>query len=72
MAKIDDIDKQILAFLHEDAFMSNKEMASRLGLSATPVHERIKRMEKEGVITGYKATINPNKHGNSLTVFCDI
>jgi DNA-binding Lrp family transcriptional regulator len=41
MAKIDDIDKQILAFLHEDAFMSNKEMASRLGLSATPVHERI-------------------------------
>ena len=72
MAKIDDIDKQILAFLHEDAFMSNKEMASRLGLSATPVHERIKRMEKEGVITGYKATINPNKLGKSLTVFCDI
>ena len=72
MAKIDDIDKQILAFLHEDAFMSNKEMASRLGMSATPVHERIKRMEKEGVITGYKATINPNKLGKSLTVFCDI
>jgi DNA-binding Lrp family transcriptional regulator len=72
MAKIDDIDKQILAFLHEDAFLSNKEMAARLGMSATPVHERIKRMEKEGVITGYRAMINPNKLGKSLTVFCDI
>ena len=72
MAKIDDIDKQILAFLHEDAFMSNKEMAIRLNMSATPVHERIKRMEKEGVITGYKAILNSNKLGKSLTVFCDI
>ena len=52
MAKLDEIDKQILAFLHEDAFLSNKEMASRLGMSATPIHERIKRMEKDGVITG--------------------
>ncbi len=72
MAKLDEIDKKILAFLHEDAFLSNKEMASRLGMSATPIHERIKRMEKDGVITGYKAIINPNKLGKSLTVFCDI
>ena len=72
MAKIDDIDKKILAFLHEDAFLSNKEMAARLGMSATPIHERIKRMEKEGVITGYRAMINPAKLGKSLTVFCDI
>jgi DNA-binding Lrp family transcriptional regulator len=72
MAKLDEIDKQILAFLHEDAFLSNKEMASRLGMSATPIHERIKRMEKDGVITGYKAIINHNKLGKSLTVFCDI
>ncbi|CAM4188350.1 Lrp/AsnC family transcriptional regulator [Cytophagaceae bacterium 50C-KIRBA] len=72
MSKIDDIDKQILAFLHEDAYMSNKDMAQRLGMSPTPIHERIKRMEKDGVITGYKATINPNKLGKSLTVFCDI
>ena len=72
MAKIDDIDKKILAFLHEDAFLSNKEMATRLGMSATPIHERIKRMEKEGVITGYRAMINPAKLGKTLTVFCDI
>ena len=72
MAKIDDIDKKILAFLHEDAFLSNKEMALRLGMSATPIHERIKRMEKDGVITGYRAMINPAKLGKSLTVFCDI
>jgi DNA-binding Lrp family transcriptional regulator len=72
MAKIDDIDKKILAFLHEDAFLSNKEMAQRLGMSATPIHERIKRLEKEGVITGYRAMIDPSKLGKTLTVFCDI
>jgi Lrp/AsnC family leucine-responsive transcriptional regulator len=72
MAKIDAIDKQILAFLHEDAFLSNKEMATRLGMSTTPIHERIKRMEKDGIITGYRAMINPTKLGKSLTVFCDI
>lgn len=72
MAKIDDIDKQILSFLNEDAFMSNKEMAQRLGMSATPIHERIKKMEKEGIIKGYKAVIDPHKLGKTLTVFCEI
>jgi DNA-binding Lrp family transcriptional regulator len=72
MAKIDDIDKQILAFLNEDAFVSNKEMALRLGMSPTPIHERIKKMEKEGIIKGYKAVIDPHKLGKSLTVFCEI
>ena len=47
-------------------------MALRLGMSATPIHERIKRMEKDGVITGYRAMINPAKLGKTLTVFCDI
>ncbi len=72
MAKIDDIDKQILAFLHEDAFVSNKVIAERLGLSITPVHERIKKLEKEGIITKYQAQINAQKLGKTLTVFCDI
>ncbi|MEY2792934.1 MAG: hypothetical protein RJA76_926 [Bacteroidota bacterium] len=72
MVKIDDIDKQILRYLNEDAFISNKEMAQRLGMSATPIHERIKKMEKEGIIKGYKAVIDPQKLGKSLTVFCEI
>ena len=72
MAKIDDIDKQILSFLNEDAFISNKEMATRLGMSPTPIHERIKRMERDGVIKGYKAIIDTHKLGKTLTVFCEI
>lgn len=72
MPKIDDIDRQILSFLSEDAFMSNKEMAHRLGMSPTPIHERIKKMEKEGIIKGYKAVIDAQKLGKSLTVFCEI
>ena len=72
MAKIDDIDKQILSFLNEDAFISNKEMAQRLGMSPTPIHERIKKLEQEGIIKGYKAIIDPHKLGKALTVFCEI
>lgn len=72
MAKIDDIDRKILEFLHENAFISNKEMAQRLGMSPTPIHERIKKMEKEGIIKGYKAIIDAHKLGKSLTVFCEI
>jgi DNA-binding Lrp family transcriptional regulator len=72
MPKIDDIDRKILGFLHENAFISNKEMAQRLGMSPTPIHERIKKMEKEGIIKGYKAVIDPHKLGKSLTVFCEI
>ncbi len=72
MTNLDSIDKQILALLHEDAHMTNKKIAEQLGMSITPIHERIKKLEKEGIITKYKAVINPQKIGKSLTVFCDI
>ena len=47
MAKIDDIDKQILAFLHEDAFLSNKEMAAMLGVSVQGVRNYRYRLRKK-------------------------
>jgi Lrp/AsnC family transcriptional regulator, leucine-responsive regulatory protein len=47
---LDKIDLQILKFLQEDALMTNKEIASRLNLTTTPIHERIKRLENEGVV----------------------
>lgn len=72
MAILDEIDKQILAMLHEDAHMTNKKIAEELGMSVTPIHERIKKLEKEGIITKYKVVINAQKIGKSLTVFCEI
>ena len=49
MSGLDKIDLQILKFLQEDALMTNKEIASRLNLTTTPIHERIKRLENEKI-----------------------
>ena len=54
MIDLDDIDKQIIALLQENARISNREIAKRVGLTASPTIERVKRLEREGVI---KATL---------------
>ena len=72
MSGLDKIDLQILKFLQEDALMTNKEIASRLNLTTTPIHERIKRLENEGVIEKYTAILNKSKLGKSLVVLVDV
>jgi DNA-binding Lrp family transcriptional regulator len=72
MYKIDSIDKQILRIIQKNAKASTKEIAFRVGLSTTPVFERIKRLEKNGIITHYSAILNKEKIGLSLTVFCQV
>jgi DNA-binding Lrp family transcriptional regulator len=47
---LDTIDREILALLKSNAKMGNKEIAARIGLSVTPTFERIKRLERQGVI----------------------
>lgn len=69
---IDEIDKKILNLLQDNARMSNKEIAEKIGLSVTPTYERIKKLENEGVIEKYVAILNEEKTGNELTVFCMI
>jgi Lrp/AsnC family transcriptional regulator len=70
--RIDNIDKQILQLLQEDAKMNIKEMAASLGISKTPIYERIKRLEQDGVIKKYVAIINPKLVTTSITVFCSV
>lgn len=72
MANLDNIDLHILKFLQEDALITNKEIASRLNMTATPIHERIKRLEREGVIEKYTAILNKSKLGKSLVVLVDV
>ncbi len=72
MTNLDNIDLQILKFLQDDALMTNKEIASRLNMTTTPIHERIKRLEREGVIEKYTAILNKSKLGKSLVVIVDV
>jgi Lrp/AsnC family leucine-responsive transcriptional regulator len=69
---LDRIDKLILAELQKEGRISNIELSRRVGLSATPCLERVKRLEKENYILGYTALVNPAKVGTALLVFVEI
>ncbi len=63
---IDEIDRQILACLVEDARMSLKVLSGRVGLSSPSTAERLKRLEEKGVIEGYAARVNLAALGYTL------
>ena len=72
MKKLDDIDRKILDLLQKDARISNKALALEVGLSVSPTYERVKRLEREGYIRGYKAICDPKKLGLPLLSFCQV
>lgn len=72
MIKLDDIDIQLLKALQKDAKANTKELCELLHLSKTPVYERMRRLEYEGVIKGYSAIIDNAKVGLPLVVFCNV
>ncbi|CAB0150015.1 Leucine-responsive regulatory protein [Pseudidiomarina piscicola] len=61
-----------MRLLQHEGRLSNVAMARRVGLSATACSERVRKLEKEGVIEGYHARINAAKLGASLMVFVEI
>ncbi|MGB0868104.1 MAG: Lrp/AsnC family transcriptional regulator [Flavobacteriales bacterium] len=69
---MDKIDAKILEFLQEDAKLTAKEMAAKLNLTPTPIYERIKKLENQGVIKSYVALLDPTKVNKGLTVFLNI
>ena len=72
MIKIDAKDRELLVLLQEDSKWTTKEYANRLGLSTTAVYERIKRLEKTGVITRYVALVDKNKVNKAFMVLCHV
>ncbi len=64
---IDKKDKSILNELQEDAKQSSRDLAKKLGMPATTIHERIKKMESSGIIRGYHVSIDPEKVGLATT-----
>jgi Lrp/AsnC family transcriptional regulator len=69
---LDKLDRDILRLLASDASLSLADIASRVGLTATPCWKRIRRMEQEGVIRGRVATIDPTKVGLPVSVFVEV
>lgn len=66
---IDATDRKILTLLQGNARLSNAELAKSVGMNASSVFERVKKLERRGIITGYVATVDPEKLGKSLLAF---
>ena len=69
---MDTIDKKLLGLLQKDTKKTTKELSMVLNLSVTAVYERIKKLEREGVIKKYVAILDRNKVEKAFVVFCHI
>ncbi|MEU5387161.1 Lrp/AsnC family transcriptional regulator [Kitasatospora cineracea] len=69
---LDAIDRDILFHLARDGRLTNVELARRVGLTPPPCLRRVKRLEESGVITGYRATVDPEAVGRGLEVLVDV
>lgn len=72
MKQLDTVDRQILQLLQDNAKYTIKEIATQLGMTTTPVYERIKRMEEDGYISSYVALLNKHRLGLGLMVLCKV
>ena len=70
--ELDKIDRKILRILQAEGRISFTELGERVGLSTTPCTERVRRLERDGVITGYYARLDPQLMKHSLLVFVEI
>ncbi|MFZ0022506.1 Lrp/AsnC ligand binding domain-containing protein [Acinetobacter sp.] len=72
MRKLDRIDRMILDILQRNGRIAISELAARVNLSTTPCSERVKRLEREGIIMGYYARLNPEMLERNLLFFLEI
>ena len=69
---MDEYDRKILSVLSVEGRISMTALGERVGLSKTPVTARVKRLEEEGVITGYRATLSSSKLGVEHIAFLEV
>ncbi|WP_326763800.1 Lrp/AsnC family transcriptional regulator [Streptomyces sp. NBC_01591] len=69
---LDAIDREILFHLQQDGRLTNVELAKRVGLTPPPCLRRVKRLEEAGVVSGYRAVVDPAAVGRSLEVLVDV
>lgn len=70
--KLDRIDRNILAVLQRDGRITNQRLSEQVSLSPSACLSRVKRMERTGVITGYRAQVNPAQLGVCLVIFAEL
>ena len=70
--KLDSLDISILKLLQKDAKLTNKALSAKLSLSVTAIYERIKKLEKSGIIDNYVALVSKEKVERSFIAFCHI
>ena len=69
---LDAMDLRILDLLQEDARLSREKIGQEVGLSAAAVHERIRKLERAGVVLGYAALLDPTLAGCDLLAFVEV
>ncbi len=69
---MEDTDRRIVRVLSEDGRVSYTDLAERVGLSVSAVHQRVRRLEARGAIRGYAARVDPDALGLPLTAFVSI
>lgn len=69
MTSVEGVDRQIVAALGEDGRLSYTDLAERVGLSVSAVHQRVRRLEQRQVIRGYTARVDPEALDLPLTAF---
>lgn len=69
---LDSVDKKLLKLLQTNSKKTNKELSSKLDLSVTAVYERIRKLERAGIISGYVALVEPSRVERGFLAFCHI
>lgn len=70
--EIDEMDREILRLLQQNGRMTNAALAEAVGLTPTPMLQRIKKLEQRGIIRGYRAVIDPLAMGRGLLAYLSV
>lgn len=69
MAPLDDTDRLVVEALRADGRLSMRALAARLNISRASAYNRVERLQRDGVITGYAAIIDPERYGHGLSAY---
>src|SRR5271165_2412446 len=72
MLLVDELDARILTILQEDGRISNAALAERVKLSPSPCLRRVRRLERDGLIVGYRAVLDRPRAGLGITAFVEL
>jgi Lrp/AsnC family transcriptional regulator, leucine-responsive regulatory protein len=72
MKQLDEIDRKLLNILQVNSRITIRELSEKLHLSTTPIHERIKKLEKSGYISQYLTVLDPKMIGKKLIVYISV